>query len=400
MRHGSALTGLAAAVPFVLGLALCVGGRECWGAGEEGGAEANRTVYVVLFTSSGCPECKPGVEAVKKAVAGLAGIELVVRDVSQHEDFELFQCLAERAGLDPGQILAAPSVFVDTDYLDMLNHSGADVRRLVQKYRATGTGRFFEITATDRANAQSAHIERFQRFGVPAIVVAGLIDGVNPCAFATVLFFLSYLAWLGRSRRDILLSGLFFAAGLLVPYYLLGAGILHFTRALSVLPEVRNLVFHAVAVGAAILGVVSLMDASKARAGRSSEMVLALPRFLKTSIHKTVRDTTGLGIVGGAFAAGLLIAFLEAICTGQIYLPTLMYVAGISTLRYQALTYLLLYNLAFITPLLVVVGVVYIGSSSQTIARFVEKHVAAAKIAIGVAFLLIAALLAVTAGSL
>ncbi len=376
MRHGSALTGLAAAVPFVLGLALCVGGRECWGAGEEGGAEANRTVYVVLFTSSGCPECKPGVEAVKKAVAGLAGIELVVRDVSQHEDFELFQCLAERAGLDPGQILAAPSVFVDTDYLDMLNHSGADVRRLVQKYRATGTGRFFEITATDR------------------------IDGVNPCAFATVLFFLSYLAWLGRSRRDILLSGLFFAAGLFVPYYLLGAGILHFTRALSVLPEVRNLVFHAVAIGAAILGVVSLMDASKARAGRSSEMVLALPRFLKTSIHKTVRDTTGLGIVGGAFAAGLLIAFLEAICTGQIYLPTLMYVAGISTLRYQALTYLLLYNLAFITPLLVVVGVVYIGSSSQTIARFVEQHVAAAKIAMGVAFLLIAALLAVTAGSL
>jgi len=376
VRHGSALTGLAAAVPFVLGLALCVGGRECWGAGEEGGAEANRTVYVVLFTSSGCPECKPGVEAVKKAVAGLAGIELVVRDVSQHEDFELFQCLAERAGLDPGQILAAPSVFVDTDYLDMLNHSGADVRRLVQKYRATGTGRFFEITATDR------------------------IDGVNPCAFATVLFFLSYLAWLGRSRRDILLSGLFFAAGLFVPYYLLGAGILHFTRALSVLPEVRNLVFHAVAIGAAILGVVSLMDASKARAGRSSEMVLALPRFLKTSIHKTVRDTTGLGIVGGAFAAGLLIAFLEAICTGQIYLPTLMYVAGISTLRYQALTYLLLYNLAFITPLLVVVGVVYIGSSSQTIARFVEQHVAAAKIAMGVAFLLIAALLAVTAGSL
>jgi len=39
--------------------------------------------------------------------------------------------------------------------------------------------------------------EHFRSFKTLAIVVAGLIDGINPCAFTVIVFFVSFLAFQG-----------------------------------------------------------------------------------------------------------------------------------------------------------------------------------------------------------
>jgi hypothetical protein len=36
-------------------------------------------------------------------------------------------------------------------------------------------------------------VDRFKSLGLLTIVSPGLIDGINPCAFATLIFFISYL---------------------------------------------------------------------------------------------------------------------------------------------------------------------------------------------------------------
>ena len=354
-------------------------------------------VYVAHFTTPGCEGCKAGDRAVEEAVASLPYARLVEFDVNKHDDLEVFQVLADRAGLSAIQLAPSPSIFVLTDYMDIRYRSAEDVRRLIAKYQATGTPRFFEVTAEERANAQMVHIQRFRHFETIAVALAGLIDGINPCAFATVMFLLSYLAWLGRTRRDILLAGLFFALGIFTPYYLIGVGAMHFSRELMALPVFRHWAFELTAAGALAFALISLVDAGKARAGKSAEMTLKLPRFARSRIHQTVRETTRPGMVGGAFLAGAVCALLEAVCTGQIYLPTLIYVAGISTMRSQALLYLLLYNLAFLVPLLVVICVVYCGLSSKTVARFAEARTATVKVGLGLTFLGLAVLLHLSA---
>ena len=353
----------------------------------------DRTVYVVFFNSPGCPGCEEGEQTVKEAVKGLLDVELVEFNADKPGNFELFQVLADRAGLNASELLVSPSVFVDTDYRDIRNCSARDVRRLALKYRDVGTGRFFEVSEEEKANAQTAHIERFQRFGVVAIALAGLVDGVNPCAFATILFLLSYLAWLGRRRIDILLAGLFFALGIFAPYYLIGAGLLHFSRELTALPVLRHWLFEIVAAAAFAFGLISLLDARKASQGRASEMTLKLPRAVQTRIHDTVKDTARLGMIGGAFVAGVFCALLEAACTGQIYLPTLVYVAGLPPLRSRAFLYLLLYNGAFVLPIVAISLVAYFGLSSRVIGKFVEARVGTVKMALGIVFIMLAALL-------
>ena len=67
-------------------------------------------------------------------------------------------------------------------------------------------------------------LTRFRSLSVAAVVLAGLIDGVNPCAFATILFFVSYLAVSRRQRREMLLVGGAFALGVFVTYFAVGLG--------------------------------------------------------------------------------------------------------------------------------------------------------------------------------
>jgi len=41
--------------------------------------------------------------------------------------------------------------------------------------------------------AEESMVDRFKSLGLLTIVSPGLIDGINPCAFATLIFFISYL---------------------------------------------------------------------------------------------------------------------------------------------------------------------------------------------------------------
>ncbi|NQV04037.1 MAG: hypothetical protein HQ532_00915 [Candidatus Omnitrophica bacterium] len=98
-------------------------------------------------------------------------------------------------------------------------------------------------------------------------------------------------------------------------------------------------------------------------------------------------------IIWIALTAGFMVSVLESFCTGQVYLPTVAFVLRVPGKRISALLYLILYNLAFITPLIVVFLLGLIGTTSATFARFMEKRIGAIKLATAALFFLLAAFL-------
>jgi cytochrome c biogenesis protein CcdA len=73
-------------------------------------------------------------------------------------------------------------------------------------------------------------------------------------------------------------------------------------------------------------------------------------------------------------------------CTGQVYLPTIIFVSSIPELQIQAYLYLILYNLLFILPLVVIFILVYYGTTSSDLTRFLQQRAAAVKFAMGLVF--------------
>jgi cytochrome c biogenesis protein CcdA len=121
-------------------------------------------------------------------------------------------------------------------------------------------------------------------------------------------------------------------------------------------------------------------------------MTLQLPGGLKDRIRSVVRTgAQARRFVIAAFVVGIAISLLELACTGQVYLPTILYMLKSGTSG--ALTHLLVYNIAFILPLVIVFVLAWAGMRSEALVEFQRRNTALVKILTGVLFLALTAFL-------
>ncbi|MBG0771816.1 MAG: hypothetical protein H0S82_08905, partial [Anaerolineaceae bacterium] len=134
--------------------------------------------------------------------------------------------------------------------------------------------------------------------------------------------------------------------------------------------------------------VLSFIDYRKAKEGGTEDMMLKLPEPLRKRINATIRKGRGTqNYMIGAFVAGVLVSLLELACTGQVYLPTIIFVSSIPELRLQAIFYLVIYNLLFILPLVVIFVLVYYGTTSRDLTKFLQERAALVKFLMGFVFI-------------
>ena len=224
------------------------------------------------------------------------------------------------------------------------------------------------------------------------VLAAGLLDGINPCAFTTLVFLLSSLAVAGRSRRQVLVIGLCFTAAVFVTYLALGAGLLQGLRLAGAFPVVSAVLRWLLIAGLLALAGLSLYDFALARSGQNQKMLLQLPRSFKERIHRDIRTRArAAALAASSLVLGFLVSVFELACTGQVYLPTLMYLVRVRP-DAGSFFYLLLYNLGFIVPLTVVFALAFWGVASQRLALFVRRSLGGVKLALAILFLGLAAL--------
>ena len=225
------------------------------------------------------------------------------------------------------------------------------------------------------------------RFAVVPILLAGLVDGINPCAFTTLIFLLASLALAGRGRREVLLIGALFTLAVFLTYLGMGLGLFAALRAASAAPVVSLVLRWVLVLVLAVFAGLSVYDFTLIRAGRSSEMLLHLPSALKRRIHTSIRGTMRTtALAGSSLVLGFLVSIFEFACTGQVYLPMLGVLARLHR-QADALALLALYNLCFIAPLLVVFGASYLGVSSGRITTLFQAHMGKVKLGLAAVFI-------------
>ncbi|HDZ22046.1 hypothetical protein LCGC14_0016450 [marine sediment metagenome] len=238
-----------------------------------------------------------------------------------------------------------------------------------------------------------------ERLGIWGVVVAGLLDGINPCAFTTIIFLLSMMTYLGKSRRDIAAVGVGYTVAVFATYFLIGLGLLSAVKIFSVQHGIATAISYGVGVLALGLAVWSMVDFIRyMRSGKTSSATLGLPDGLRKRIHKVIRE--GLKVrrlLLGAIVIGFLVAVLESLCTGQVYLPTITVIARTPGMRAYGVAYLLLYNGAFILPLVILLGSAYWGVSSERLGQLLRHHLGLLKLLMALLFAFLGVLVLATA---
>lgn len=192
---------------------------------------------------------------------------------------------------------------------------------------------------------------------VMTFMIAG-VDAFNPCAFFVLMFLLSLMLHTGNRRRMLLVGGVFvFFSGLL--YFLFMSAWLNLFRVIGHLD--------AITVGAAlvalVIGLINIKDYFWFKQGVS----LTISEQAKPKLFQRMRNllqarslpTLLLATSGLALFANLY----EFLCTAgfpMVY-TRILTMSELTTLQYYA--YLLLYNIVYVIPLLVIVLVFVISMS-------------------------------------
>jgi cytochrome c biogenesis protein CcdA len=191
---------------------------------------------------------------------------------------------------------------------------------------------------------------------VPVVLSSGFADGLNPCAFALLVLFATYTLTLVNAvtsdgsatveaRRRLLGAGSLYVGAVWATYFIIGLGLLSF---LSWLGQ-DHLVTRIAAVLAMGMALWMLKDVFLPGVGPS----MMAPHGTSGRMHKAIER----GGLAGMLIAGVLVGICTVPCSGAIYLA-IVAVLHASGGGITGLALLALYNLAYIAPLVLLLGAV------------------------------------------
>jgi len=347
------------------------------------------TIHAAFFFQPGCDECERSEHDLQYIETKYPQVQ--IRRLNIKDEAALNQVLCQQAGVPAEKHLTAPALFVGGGYLLGDQVRGRAIEALIAPYLSTGAAEPWAGWEGKSKAVEQTVVDRFRSFGLLTIVGAGLIDGINPCAFATLIFLISYLSAFERRGRDLLATGAAFTFGVFVTYLGVGLGFLKALSSLPFLNVIGRWIYGATLLLCLALAWGSLADYRKARQGRLQEMTLRLPDRLRGWAKVLIRKGVSMrGFVLASLVLGFGVSLVELACTGQVYLPTIIFVLGIPAWRTQASLALVIYNVMFIVPLVGVFLLVYYGTTSQQLTTWLARHTAKVKLGTAVVFLLLA----------
>ncbi len=349
-------------------------------------------IHAYYFTAPLCPSCTRAHNLLKQMVGADPQVKVHVVNVFLPDQYELAEALLTVAGIPGRDLPVGPALLVGHTFVDRGQFTRETVQSALAAYRTTGAPDLFAQALPLKGHARQTLPLQYRRFGMLPFVLAGLLDGINPCAFATLVFLLSYLGMMGTRGRSLAGLWLAFALGVFLAYFAFGVLLLQALYLLDALPLVHRVLL--AAMGAVCLGFAcqSWRDHRALQRGDTRAVKLQLPLALKQQSHALIRRGVRAGLIYPASVLlGAAVSCLELACTGQVYVPALIYMMSVPGLRASGMTWLLAYDLMFVLPLLVLLALVLRGLSSQRLRALAEAQAARTKLALAVFFVLCAA---------
>jgi len=206
---------------------------------------------------------------------------------------------------------------------------------------------------------------------LPLVVINGLIDSFNPCAIGIFLIFLSMLFMLKKEKKHVFQISLVYILSIYISYLLIGLGMIRVIQFFGV----PHLISFIGAVIIILVGLLSIKDYFFPDTIFSTK----IPYSARQLILKWTYKAT----LPAAAVVGVLVGISEFPCSGGIYVTTLGLLSEKSTFV-QGFFYLLIYNLMFVLPLILIYAVTTNRKVAMKLMDWQEREKDHMKLAMGI----------------
>jgi len=193
------------------------------------------------------------------------------------------------------------------------------------------------------------------------VLATAAVDSINPCAIGVLILLFSTLI-VTKKKDKILKIGLLYIGAVYITYFLFGLGLIAFLSSIPIIWAEYISIF----VGTIVVfaGVIEIKDYFWYGKGFS----LAIPHKYAKKIKERMGKLTAATVI----FLGVFVAAVELPCTGGPYLAITLLLA--QNFNLGALLLLVIYNIIFVMPLLVILLMVMFGAKIQNIQRWKQSN--------------------------
>lgn len=340
-------------------------------------------VTAVYFYSPTCASCASMSDFLERFSESHKNFDLKKYDISHLRNKSLMDKYNDAYKVSTEDEGIVPVIFIRDKYFS----DEELIRNNLEKEINSPGVKTLEIDGSIESHQKD--LRRFEGFKATSVLLAGLVNGINPCSMSMLLFFLSLLA---VKNIKILKIGFSFISGKFLVYVLLGTIFFKFLSLFnfSVLNVLMKVLF---AVVLLILIILNIQDFFAAKRERYDRILLQLPEVFRRFNHHIIKKASGFAnlnvILSISFLLGMIISLGEFLCTGQIYLATIITIFQThSQLSGQALIYLIIYNSGLMLPLVILTLLVYKGKEVFEVSEAIRERLHVIKMMNALIFLM------------
>jgi cytochrome c biogenesis protein CcdA len=212
------------------------------------------------------------------------------------------------------------------------------------------------------------------------VFAAGLLAGFNPCLLGILVFLAASVMSSSGRRRDLMMMIVSFSLGIFTMYFLFGLGMQHVLQARTAADGFR----YALTFFLVVLGLMHVEDARRLNNGGHS-------MFRTDWVMKYVEAGVNGKKLSSYFLIGALFSLVKAPCVGAVYLAILDVISARSYA--EGSVYLVFYNLGIVLPIILLGGLIALGTSPEQVDKFRKDYRAALRLVTGLALLALAPLI-------
>jgi len=306
----------------------------------------NKKPTVVFFYSTTCPHC----QEVKEFLDEQNNSEFKLEEFEASKYPEKFSNYVKNHSVPARYAGSVPTVFISNDYAVGSKKSIDLIKEKTGLKQPQNTGKDTESGKTGD-NKESAG--PLSELGVLGLIGLAVTDSINPCALAVLLILIGSIMG-GNLNNQVraLKSGAAFTAGIFLSYLSMGVLLVFGIKGVQ---DITSIGFESVYLFfggfAVFVGLLNVKDYISHGLGG---FVIEVPYSWRPKMKSYLKKVTG---PTGAFITAVTVSLFLLPCTSGPYFIAGGILSGIAW--NTAVPLLILYNVVFIAPMLLILGGLY-----------------------------------------
>jgi len=338
---------------------------------------------ITVYYGKGCPHCARTLALLENNNISFIAKEVYYNKTNQKELMKLYKKF--NIPLNEGGV---PTILVENKnktYV-IIGELGKSFYKEALNCSFCKNGKFYfsdEIYKKTEELKNQKSQKNTNKLTLITLILAALIDSINPCVLAIMTMLLMNLIR-QKTRKEAILAGLIFSFTVSFIYFLMGLGVI---KALSYI-SIQKIILYILLVLAIIFALLEFKAYFNYKPGFIS---MEMPMFLRPWVKKVIESTSSIWFV---FITAIILSLFLVPCSSGPYLLVLAMIASQNLMeKITGLIYLIIYNIIFSLPMLLITLLLAFGIKPEKIQNWRNKNIKKLHLVAGILMSLIVLLL-------